>query len=124
MNMRRRPAHPYPRTARLSALVHEILADELERIDDERLLLVTIMSVVVDPDLRHATVFVDTPEGADRDVEVIEALEEMRIRLQAAVAKQARMKRTPLLAFKPDTVEREAGRVEDVLRDLDVEPDA
>ncbi|MEY2590640.1 MAG: hypothetical protein QOJ67_2624, partial [Acidimicrobiaceae bacterium] len=27
-------------------------------------------------------------------------------------------------AFKPDTVEREAGRVEDVLRDLDVEPDA
>ncbi|MEY2437130.1 MAG: ribosome-binding factor [Acidimicrobiaceae bacterium] len=124
MNMRRRPAHPYPRTARLSALVHEILADELERIDDERLLLVTIMSVVVDPDLRHATVFVDTPEGADRDAEVIEALEEMRIRLQAAVAKQARMKRTPLLAFKPDTVEREAGRVEDVLRDLDVEPDA
>jgi ribosome-binding factor A len=104
--------------------VHEILADELERIDDERLLLVTIMSVVVDPDLRHATVFVDTPEGADRDAEVIEALEEMRIRLQAAVAKQARMKRTPLLAFKPDTVEREAGRVEDVLRDLDVEPDA
>ncbi|MEY2456865.1 MAG: ribosome-binding factor [Acidimicrobiaceae bacterium] len=124
MNMRRRPAHPYPRTARLSALVHEILADELERIDDERLLLVTIMSVVVEPDLRHATVFVDTPEGADRDAEVIEALEEMRIRLQAAVAKQARMKRTPLLAFKPDTVEREAGRVEDVLRDLDVEPDA
>jgi ribosome-binding factor A len=124
MNMRRRPAHPYPRTARLSALVHEILADELERIDDERLLLVTIMSVVVDPDLRHATVFVDTPEGADRDAEVIEALEEMRIRLQAAVAKQARMKRTPLLAFKPDTVEREAGRVEDVLRDLDAEPDA
>jgi ribosome-binding factor A len=124
MNMRRRPAHPYPRTARLSALVHEILADELERIDDERLLLVTIMSVVVDPDLRHATVFVDTPEGADRDAEVIEALEEMRIRLQAAVARQARMKRTPLLAFKPDTVEREAGRVEDVLRDLDAEPDA
>jgi ribosome-binding factor A len=124
VNMRRRPAHPYPRTARLSALVHEILADELERIDDERLLLVTIMSVVVEPDLRHATVFVDTPEGADRDAEVIEALEEMRIRLQAAVAKQARMKRTPLLAFKPDTVEREAGRVEDVLRDLDVEPDA
>jgi ribosome-binding factor A len=124
MNMRRRPVHPYPRTARLNELVRQILADELERTDDDRLLLVTIMSVSVDTDLRHATVFVDNPEGADRDEEVVEALDEIRIRLQRAVAKQARMKRTPILAFKPDTVERQAGRVEDVLRDLDVEPDA
>ena len=123
-SMRRRPVHPYPRTARLNELVRQILADELERTDDDRLMLVTIMSVEVDTDLRHATVFVDTPEGADRDEEVVEALDEIRIRLQRAVAKQARMKRTPILAFRPDTVERQAGRVEDVLRDLDVEPDA
>jgi ribosome-binding factor A len=121
---RRKPAHPYPRTARLNELVRQILADELERTDDERLQLVTIMSVVVEPDLRHATVLVDTPEGAERDESVIEALNEVRIRLQRAIASQARMKRTPVLTFKPDTVEREAGRVEDVLRDLDVEPDA
>src|SRR3954462_5801139 len=100
---RRRPAHPYPRTARLNELVRQILADELERIDDERLHLVTIMSVVVDPDLRHATVYVDTPEGAARDDEVIEGLNERRARLQSSIAKQARMKRTPQLAFRPDT---------------------
>jgi ribosome-binding factor A len=122
--MRRRPAHPYPRTARLNELVRQILADELERTDDDRLQLVTIMSVVVDADLRHATVYVDTPEGDERDEEVVEALEEIRIRLQRAVGSQARMKRTPILAFKPDTVERQAGRVEDVLRELDVDPDA
>ena len=122
--MRRRPAHPYPRTARLNELVRQILADELERTDDDRLQLVTIMSVAVDSDMRHATVFVDTPEGDERDEEVVEALEEIRIRLQRAVGSQARMKRTPILAFKPDTVERQAGRVEDVLRELDVDPDA
>jgi ribosome-binding factor A len=118
-SVRRKPAHPYPRVARLNELVRQILADELERTDDERLQLVTIMSVVVEPDLRHATVLVDTPEGAERDEAVIEALNEVRIRLQRAIASQARMKRTPVLAFKPDTVEREAGRVEDVLRDLE-----
>jgi len=122
-SLRRKPAHPYPRVARLNELVRQILADELERTDDERLQLVTIMSVVVDPDLRHATVLVDTPEGAERDTEVIEGLNEVRIRLQRAIAKQARMKRTPVLAFKTDTVERDAGRVEEVLRALDVEPD-
>ncbi|MGZ4886952.1 MAG: hypothetical protein ACXVJK_04325, partial [Candidatus Aminicenantales bacterium] len=37
---------------------------EIERIDDERLDLVTVMTVEVEPDLRHATVYVDTPTGA------------------------------------------------------------
>ena len=32
----------YPRTARLNELVREIVADELEKIDDERLELVTV----------------------------------------------------------------------------------
>jgi ribosome-binding factor A len=76
------------------------------------------MSVVVEPDLRHAVVFVDTPTGADRDEEVLAALGEYRPRLQSAVARQARIKRTPLLAFRPDEVERAAARVEDVMRDL------
>jgi ribosome-binding factor A len=116
--MRRRGTHHYPRTARLNDLLQEIIADELERIDDERFDLVTVMRVNVDPDLRHATVYVDSPSGAARDDEVLEAVGEHRIRLQAAVARQARLKRTPMLAFRPDEVERTAGRVEEVLRQL------
>src|SRR5262249_10516857 len=110
--------HQYPRTARLNELVHQIVADELERIDDDRLELVTVMSVVVEPDLRHAVVLVDTPTGADRDEEVLEALGEHRPRLQKAIGRQARIKRTPLLEFRPDEVERSAARVEDVMRHL------
>ena len=112
-------SHRYPRTARLNELLHEIIAEEMERIDDDRLDLVTVMSVEVEPDLRHATVYVDTPTGADRDEEMLEALAEHRVALQKAIGKQARIKRTPLLAFKPDLVERQAARVEDVLRGLD-----
>jgi ribosome-binding factor A len=109
---------PFPRTARVNELVHQIVAEQLERIDDERLDLVTVMSVLVDPDLRHAVVYVDTPTGADRDDEVIAALAEHRAALQAAVGRQARLKRTPELAFRPDDVERTAARVEDILRHL------
>jgi ribosome-binding factor A len=109
----------YPRTARLNELVQQILADELERLDDDRLVLVTVMRVDVDPDLRHATVYVDTPEGGVRDDDMLAALEENRIRLQAAVARQARLRRTPTLGFRPDEIERSAAHLEDVLRNLD-----
>ena len=39
----------YPRTARINELLREILADELERIDDERLDLVTVTGVTSTP---------------------------------------------------------------------------
>ena len=116
--MRGRSSHRYPRTARLNELLHQIIAEEIEKIDDNRLDLVTVMTVEVEPDLRHATVYVDTPTGAERDEEMLEALNEHRIALQAAIARQARIKRTPLLAFRADIVERQAARVEEMLRGL------
>ncbi|MGI8663907.1 MAG: 30S ribosome-binding factor RbfA [Acidimicrobiales bacterium] len=109
----------YPRTARLNVLLREILADELERIDDEQLYLVTIMDVSVDADLHHAKVLVETPEGAERDAAVLEALEVHRSRLQKAIARQARLKRTPLLAFAPDDVTRTAARLEQVIAEVE-----
>lgn len=107
--------HDYPRTARLNELVREIVADELERLDDDRLELVTVVAVEVEPDLRHATVFV--AGGADEEA-ALEALGEVRLRLQAAIGRQARVKRTPELAFRPDEVTRSASRIEEILRDL------
>lgn len=110
-----RDPNRYPRTARLNELCREILADELERMDDERLELVTITHVRVDPDLRRAAVdFSSLGEGED---EAAEALAEHRPRLQAAIARQARLKRTPELRFQVDTVIGYASRIEELLRD-------
>jgi ribosome-binding factor A len=111
-------ARDYPRTARLNQLFQEILAEELERIDDERLELVTIMSVDVDGDLHRAVVYFDTLGGEDDDAGVLEALGELRHRLQGAIGRQARVKRTPELVFRPDDVGRGAARLEEVLRSI------
>lgn len=111
-------ARDYPRTARLNRLFQEILAEELERIDDERLEMVTVMSVDCDASLDRAVVYYESLGGADDDEEVLEALTEARARLRSAIGRQARVKRTPMLHFRPDDVERGARRVEDILQSL------
>jgi ribosome-binding factor A len=135
-------ARDYPRTARLNHLIHEIVAEELERIDDERLGFLTVVAVEVERDLRRAVVWYTTLDGpvsgragagvdggadhtnqADQaddadDRVLVEALDEHRARIQSAIARQAHIRRTPELSFQPDLVIRQAERVEEILRDI------
>jgi len=108
-----RAGHPYPRTARVNALLLEVLADSLERVSDkdEQLGLLTVTGVVTDPDLRHATVYF-----ASLDKPAAEALERHRGALQAAIGRHVRMKRTPALRFLPDPAVAAGERVERALR--------
>ena len=108
----------YPRTARLNELVREIVAEEIKKIDDERLGFFTVTAVEVDPGIEHAKVLW-SDLGAPDDV-VLEVLEEHRPRLQQAVNRQTHLRRTPILSFHADEVERTASRIEEILRDLDV----
>ena len=110
--------HDYPRTARLNELIRQIVAEELERIDDEALGLVTVVAVETERDLHSATVYVSGLGGPEADAAVVEALAEHRWRLQAAIGRQARFKRTPELTFEADEVTRSANRIETILRDL------
>ena len=103
--------------------MQQIVADALEEIDDERLELVTVTSVEVEPDLRHAVVFYDSLQGEEGDAEVLEALGEARVRLQAAIGRQARVKRTPELAFRPDLAVRGGDRIDSILREIGPLPD-
>jgi len=111
-------ARHYPRTARLNQLGREIVADEIERLDDDRLGFLTVVGVEVEPDLRRAVVWYTALDESEADADLLAALDEHRARLQAAIARQARLKRTPELSFRPDTVVRQAERVEQILRDL------
>jgi ribosome-binding factor A len=96
-------------------VLREVIADELERLgdEDERLRLTTVTGVETEPDLRHATVFVDSLSEARRA-----GLDGHRVRLQAAIARQVRLKRTPRLSFEPDPAVASGERVDSVLRRL------
>ena len=101
--------------ARVNELVREVVAEEIERIsdNDDRLDLVTVTGVAVDADLRRGRVLVSS---LSPDAEL--ALEEHRVRIQSAINRQARLKRTPQLSFSCDPAVESGKRVEDILRDL------
>ncbi|MDA8381425.1 MAG: ribosome-binding factor A [Actinomycetota bacterium] len=103
----------YPRTARVNELVRQVLADEIARLADvdERLKLVTITDVSVSNDLARADVFLSTAP-----VRIRASLEEHRLDLQAALARQVRLKRTPQLVFGKDPAVAAGERVERILR--------
>lgn len=123
--MKRRTPRDYPRTARLNTLVQQIVAEELERIDDERLDGVVVTSVVVDGDLSRAAIYYDHGrDDEDGAAEIEAAFAQLRPRLQRAVGSQTTFKRTPELRFEPDGVLRDARHIEDVLRGLEQHGDA
>jgi ribosome-binding factor A len=117
MGQRNQPR--YPRTARVNELIREIIAEELLDIDDDRLELLAVTQVVVDRELMQGVVYYDTLRGPEADDEVLDALGEHRVRLQGAIGRQARLKRTPHLVFRADDVERGAARIEGILRGID-----
>ncbi|MGD1011957.1 MAG: ribosome-binding factor A [Acidimicrobiales bacterium] len=97
----------------MDAVLTQVLGDALERLrdKDDRLALLTITGVHTDPDLRHATVYLASlPVGA------APALEARRLELQAAIAHEVRLKRTPTLTFLADPAIEAAERVEEALR--------
>ncbi len=114
----RRPSggHRYPRSARLNETLREVIAEELVKIDDERLSLVTITAVDVDNELNRAVVFFDSLDDEDADEAILDALERHRRRMQSSINRQIKAKKTPILQFRPDDVIRSAARIEDILR--------
>ncbi len=113
----RRSGQNYERTDRVSGLVKEIVAGELERIDDSRLFLVSITGVDVDRELANATVWFYISDEEDLEV-VADALEQHRQRAQQALARQSRMRRTPTIHVAPDTSIPDASRIESILDEL------
>ena len=117
------PNRGYSRLARVHEALREVLGDELERIDDERLELVTVTGVKADPDFRRALVWYSAMSAPARDEDVRAALAVHRVRLQAAIGRQLRLKRTPELAFRADPGIAVGTRVEEILRGLQGEGD-
>jgi len=107
------------RTAKLGGIVHRIVAEGIESLDDERLAMVSITGVDVDRDLHRAIVWFTSLDD-DHDPGITEAFEEHGGRLRHDVATQSKLRRAPMLEFRPDVALRSAARIEDILRESPV----
>ncbi len=103
----------YDRVSRLNRVLREVVAEEIERESafDDRLVLLTVTDVVVDPDLKRARVFL-----ASLSEETLLGLSEARVSIQHRVARELRLKRTPLLSFEVDPSLEAGERIDAILR--------
>ncbi len=137
----------YPRMVRVNEVVREVVADELERLSDPRLGLVTVTGVEVSNDLRHATVYYSAldagreqpkrsrrrgaPPSAepDADATVADAQAEFKAQtraalrsaaphLRTALGRQVRLKYVPELTFREDPAIEQGERVEAIIREI------
>ena len=109
-----------PRMLKVNSTLREVIAEEVERLSDSRLEMVSITAVETAPNLRHAIVYIDTL-GSDRTDEALEALRGASKRLQGVVGREVRMKYTPTLEFKADPGVVAGDRIESILRSLQSE---
>jgi ribosome-binding factor A len=91
------------RMRRVNVALREILSARLaEGLKDPRIGFVTVTAVETSPDLRHARVFVSVL-GSDEERDAsLAGLGSAHGLLQAAIAEELRMKRTPTLEFVYD----------------------
>jgi hypothetical protein len=68
-------------------------------------------------------VFYDSLLGEEGDEQIVDALAQHRVRIQSAVGRQVRAKKTPILSFRPDDAIRAAERIERILHDKDTLPE-
>jgi ribosome-binding factor A len=106
------------RTRKVESQLREIVGEEVAALSDPRIQgLVTVTDVRVSPDLAHATVYYSVL-SAENATEAREGLQSAAGRIQASVASQMRLKRTPRLHFEPDPVVEQATRIENALREV------
>ena len=95
------------RMRRVNESVRQVLAEAIGELKDPRIGLVTLTGVETAPDLRQARIFVSVLGSERKRERTLEGLTAAHGVLQARLARELRMKRTPQLTFEYDpSVER------------------
>jgi len=95
-------------------VIGSAISTELE---DPRIGFVTVTAVETSPDLRSARVFVSVLGGEAEREAALAGLRSSHGVLQAAVARQTRIKRTPTLTFRYDETPERGVRISQLLDD-------
>jgi ribosome-binding factor A len=112
---------------RVNESVRAVVAETVGQLKDPRIGLVTVTGVEISPDLREGRVFVSVLGNDRKRAATLRGLESAHGVLQARVARELGLKRTPQLTFEYDpSVERGVEMtklIDELARDLpDDEP--
>ena len=95
------------RKRRVNEAIRKVLSDTIPTLKDPRIGFVTVTGVAVATGFAHATVFVSVFGTEEQQEQTLDGLRAAHGVLQAQVARELRLRRTPVLAFEYDpTVEQ------------------
>jgi len=101
---------------RINEALREVIGDAIAtELQDPRIGFVTVISVETSPDLRSARVFVSVLGSPEERDATLRGLGSSHGVLQASIARQMRLKRTPTLSFEYDETVERAARVSRLL---------
>jgi ribosome-binding factor A len=103
---------------RVNESVRAVLAEAVGELKDPRIGFVTVTGVRTSPDLRHAVVFVSVLGSDAKRRKSLVGLEAAHGVLQARLARELRMKRTPQLTFEYDPAVEQGVRMSKLIDDL------
>jgi len=107
------------RTEKVQSLVRQIVATALTQELGQAAAKLGVSNVDVSPDLKHATVWLDIAEtNESKRQTIMTAAQEVRPKLQAAVATVMTTKYIPKLELKLDTGADYADHINGIIREL------
>jgi ribosome-binding factor A len=106
------------RMRRVNESLRSVLAEAVGELKDPRIGFVTVTGVETSPDLRHAVVFVSVLGSERKRAKSLAGLEAAHGVLQARVAREVRMKRTPQLTFQYDPSVEQGVRMSKLIDEL------
>jgi ribosome-binding factor A len=112
------------RMRRIDEVMRKVIGSAIATdLEDPRIGFVTVTSVATSPDLRSARVYVSVlGDESDRE-DTLAALASSHGKLQAAIAREVRIKHTPTLKFFYDDSLERGVRLTQLLEDPEGDPD-
>jgi ribosome-binding factor A len=111
------------RLRRVNEAVREVVSEAVGELKDPRIGFVTVTGVETSPDLRHARVFVSVLGSEAKRRKTLAGLTAAHGVLQARLAHELRLKRTPQLAFQYDPTVERGVRMTQLIDELAPEPE-
>jgi ribosome-binding factor A len=106
------------RMRRVNEAVRAVVAEAVGDLKDPRIGLVTVTGVDVSPDLREGVVYVSVLGNERKRQATLAGLQSAHGLLQARLARELKLKRTPQLSFEYDPTVERAVRMTKLIDDL------